>query len=641
MSGKIFAESADIYDDQARALCDYLIEAARRIVAEEERIEREISAREEKAAQLVIDEGRKRTLMMVLLACGGIALVLASFWGVLLFVLSLGLIGAGVVQLREFKTISGALQQLRQQIAVFKKEFKAIFRGHRVKKLGIAYVPVATKIPFESGHYLIDFTGMAPGRTFSLHTVKDTGAFVTNIQALEGTVERMPIVESSAHVEDVDTSAFSRSIQQVPYYDYLGTMDRSMRAAAYHLNDLNREEVSLPVIEPDSELAGYLDAYATTDPVGGIRLEVFPTDAHREALQAFDALNGMRKSVEGETVRFEEFLQNLMERLATNVQVVTKAKIASTGALADFGNRVLFTTLKAAYNHYSPQLEAEEIERIRGESFDYQASVQQYRPFALKQSSRVRYDLQSENWVAEDGRRTNFPFGVHQIHEEVLAPIVQNLMRETRLERLRIYENIKAQKLDYLNQWHRDTDDFYGRNRAEGNNLVNLMQASLTDFITAYNQYEAFDKTRHAMKEGEGFGEVLAEGTDATTVLAYRTKMDSFVRQQADFNEYAERLKEEITERAAEFGFIEYFDASLRDAPARDFAVAMSAMDSLDERRRPLIAVNAHFASIAEMPPRPDLGPEVQHSLSFDLAGFARDSLGEMQGGGMPPSSGL
>ena len=59
----------------------------------------------------------------------------------------------------------------------------------------------------------------------------------------------------------------------------------------------------------------------------------------------------------------------------------------------------------------------------------------------------MKYDIVSDCWVGEDGGKTNFPFGVHQIHEEIVAPIVQNLMEETRLERMKIYNNIKDQKI--------------------------------------------------------------------------------------------------------------------------------------------------------------------------------------------------
>ncbi|MBM3884871.1 MAG: hypothetical protein FJ361_03370 [Gemmatimonadetes bacterium] len=639
MSPKVLPDSLDIHDDQARVLVDHLADAARRIVAEEERLEQEMRVREEQATQAERTQTEKEQQAKVGFIAGVLLVVVAFF-----SVPAIGALGVGAAiwawNARQAAQAAAEVARTNWRYRkVFKQEHTDLRRDYKVRRLGVAWVPVASQVPLEGGHFIVDHSGSTAERQFSLNSVKDPSMFVSSISALEGMVGALPIVEGSQAVEDVDTSDLSRSIQNVPLYDYLGTMDRSMRDATYLLNDLRTETVALPVLDPAGPLARALDEHGTTEPAAGARLDVFPTDAHDAGIAAFTALNAQRRAMEGETAQFEEFLRTLMHRLAATVQVITKSKIASTTTLAEYGNRGLFATLKASYNHYSPQLEAEEIERIRGESFDYQASVQGYRPFALKQSSRVRYDVLSGNWVAEDGRRTSFPFGVHQIHEEVLAPIVEQLMQETRLERLRIYENIKDQKLDYLNQWHRDTDDFYGRNRAEGSNLINLMQGSLTEFIASYNQYEAFEKTRQSMRSGEGSAEVSADGIDAASLVAYRAKMESFTRQQAEFNDFAERLKEEITERAREFGFIEYYDASLRDGPARRFAEAMHTVDALEERRRPLLSVNPLFASTAELPPAPQLDPMVQDTLRFDLEAFARESLAPAGTPAAPPAA--
>ena len=52
MKGKIFSESANIYQDQAKILFNYYQQVAERIVEEEERIEKEISVLEEEHAVL-------------------------------------------------------------------------------------------------------------------------------------------------------------------------------------------------------------------------------------------------------------------------------------------------------------------------------------------------------------------------------------------------------------------------------------------------------------------------------------------------------------------------------------------------------------------------------------------------------------
>ena len=91
------------------------------------------------------------------------------------------------------------------------------------------------------------------------------------------------------------------------------------------------------------------------------------------------------------------------------------------------------------------------------------------------------------------------PYGISQIQEEIVAPIVQNLLAETRLNRLDIYNDIDNQKRDYLNQWHRETQDFYGRNRTSGDDLINIMRSNLTKFLAAQSTFERLDRMKARM----------------------------------------------------------------------------------------------------------------------------------------------
>lgn len=101
-----------------------------------------------------------------------------------------------------------------------------------------------------------------------------------------------------------------------------------------------------------------------------------------------------------------------MVTMANSVQAISALKIASSNKIVLDSNKILYKILKSPYNHYSPALEALEIERIRNENFNYGEAVQDYIPFQLRPSSRVKYNLLSDTWVAEDGSSTNFPFGV-------------------------------------------------------------------------------------------------------------------------------------------------------------------------------------------------------------------------------------
>ena len=320
--------------------------------------------------------------------------------------------------------------------------------------------------------------------------------------------------------------------------------------------------------------------------------------------------------------------------MANSVQAITKVKLASTNMMVDTSNKTLFKILKCSYNHYSPNLEADEIERIRNEKFNYQESVESYQPFQLKPSSKVKYDMVSDSWVGEDGSKTNFPFGVHQIHEEIVAPIVQNLMQETRLERMKIYNNIKDQKIDYLNQWHRDTEDFYARNRAESNDLINIMRSTLSEYISSYNAMMALKKTEGNLQKNANIDASLvkAEGNEAEVFAAFEAKSKDFKGIQEDFMEYMYRLKEDIDKRAEKFEYIEYYDASLRDSNFKEYAVASGRVNELDARRLPLAAVNPFFAETSELPPPPTIADITHEHMSINLPKIAKAALDVLRG---------
>jgi hypothetical protein len=314
-------------------------------------------------------------------------------------------------------------------------------------------------------------------------------------------------------------------------------------------------------------------------------------------------------------------------------------KVASNNKLIDSSNQLLFTILKNSYNHYSPLLEHEEIEKMRNTNFNYSETVENYRPFQLKASSRVLYDPMTGNWVAEDGTSTSMPFGISQIQEEIVAPIVQNLLAESRMERLKIYNDIKNQKINYLNQWHQDTEDFYGRNRSSSDDLLNIMRSNMTKFIAAQETVKSMASIKSNMQQQMQMGQAaMGEiGPDANSEMegeslaAFELQSQQFRKAQDDFDDYMERLKDDIDERARNFEYIEYYDASLRDSNAKDLVTAVDTQDELDERRRPLASINPLYAKASILPPAPQVDDSVSEQLSLNIARYAANALEEIE----------
>lgn len=638
MSGKIFPGSASIHEDQARILFDYYQRVAAHIVEQEMALEKQIAVAREEEAQLGQELDRKSLIEKVCYGAGALlvvvmaALTIYQKGGYIAIVLGLAPLGYGLYLMGERKKMAARIVETQGTIDGFEAAHKEIPRDFKVHKLGVAYIPVAGRVAFEGKSFLVDYTGTEAQKEFKLSTVRNNDIFAAAVNGLEDLLKRVPTVEDSTAVEQLSTDHYSRSIQQIPCYGYFASLDHKLQTVTNCLSDLSVSSVELPVIFPNTSYATFLSEFGTIDPGKSVVFPIFNVHQHDASLATFHSLNKMKKSFERQSQRFEQVLRNLMVNIAATVQTVTSLKIESTNKLVDQSNSLLFTILKASYNHYSPKMEAEEIERIRNESFNYLDAAEGYQPFQLKASSRVLFDAVSRVWVAEDGSKTNFPFGMQQIQEEIVVPIVQNLLHETHTERLRIYNSIQDQKNSYLNKWHQDTEDFYGRNRAESSDLINLMRSTFTEFISNYNTLQALENTEKQMAAGGSLSDTSVKSIDngAEAVSAYELQRRQYQAVQEEFSDYVDRLKEDIDRRAEKFRFMENYDASLRDDDARSMSSAASRTQTLEERRKPLLAVNPLYAETSELAPPPALEDLVQEHFALNLNSIANNAIGEI-----------
>lgn len=610
MRGKIFADSENIHQDQARILFNYYKQVAEMIVAEEERIEGEIKKLEGAKAEL---EQKAKGLWVWFLT-------IILFW----------------VYFIKKGEISKQLAEIQGRIDEFNKQHKEIFRGYRVTKLGVAYVPVAEQVAYDGKSFIVDYSGSVPNTEITLQMSRQNKLMVDTIRQLDQLSKEAPIVEGDNDTERIETDDYSRSIQALNQYDFLGGLERSLRTISFCMEDLNSTSVSLPLVEQDSEHLRFLREFGTGElDEGAAVLTVFNQDKHKPDIERFQQLNDLKKSISSQTEAFEDVLKSLIASIAQSVQAVSALKVASVNKVVAGSNKTLFNILKSPYNFYSPTLEHEEIERIRGERFDYK-DIERYEPFNLKQSSRMRFNLLTGLWTAEDGSSCSMPFGVHQVYQEIMAPVVQNLLEENRIERLKIYNHIKDQKISYLNKWHQDTDAFYRANRAESSDIINLMQESLREYVAAYNTLVSLQRTEESMKAQESLDSTVVKQQDnsAESLLAFQTKSEEFSKVQNDFEEYMERLQDDINQRAERFGHVEYYDGRLRDGYSNEVAVATGEVGALDDRRKALATVNPLFAKAAQLPPAPHVEDLAHEHMALNLPAIAKSALNHLEGKG-------
>jgi hypothetical protein len=135
-----------------------------------------------------------------------------------------------------------------------------------------------------------------------------------------------------------------------------------------------------------------------------------------------------------------------------------------------------------------------------------------------------------------------------------------------------------------------------------------------------------------AKSEGQ-LDSALVESSDnvAETALAFETQSQQFKQVQNQFEDYMDRLQDDIRMKSEKFGHVEYFDAKLRDGHSNEEAVAAGEVNQLDNRRKPLAAANPLLAKQAEMPPVPKVDEITFEYLNLDLPNIAEKALKDLE----------
>ena len=603
-TGKIFSDSSNIYQDQARLLFNYYEQAAERIVRQEEALEKQIKELEEDREQVELKKSDIWKWFLTIVA-------FFMYW----------------VRKNDYDR---QIEAINEKIAEKEQEHKNIFRDYKVTKMGVAYVPVAQQMAYEDKCFVVDYTGNVENSRVSLQMSRQNDLLVETMSQMEKLTTEAPIVETSDESESIDTNDYSLSIQEINQSDYVGKLDRSLRTISFCMNDTEVKSVDLPLVADNSEYLHFLNEYSTNDNGNHPVVKVFDDKKYDNEIDDFCKLNKLKDSLSSDTEQFEDVLKHLMHTMAMSVQTISAMKLASTDKVVNSSNELLFKILKAPYNHYSPLLEAEEISRIRHERFDYADSIQGYEPFHLRDSSRVKYNLFADEWTAEDNSSASVPFGVHQIYEEIVAPMVQRLMMENRVERIKIYGQIHDQKISYLNKWHQDVDAFYRSNHAESADIINNMQQTLSEYVEAYNTLAQLQKTLDTMgEEGASLDSTVVEKQDnsAEALAAFEIQAKEFKQVQEDFADYMDRLQEDIALKAEKFGHVEFYDARLQDGYSNSMAVAAGEVQSLDDRRKPLALTNPLLAKESVLLPEPNVESVTYEHLSLNLPSIAVNAL--------------
>ena len=163
MASKIFMDSNNVDQDQAKILFNYYQQMAEKIVQDEERIEKEIAKLEEEKTVLNQDLSKVKLWKWVL------CILIIPF---IYFLMKEN----GIVKL---------INSLNERINEFNKQHKEIFRDYKVSKLGVAYIPIANQIRYENKSFIVDHTGMVDESIVKLQMSRQNDLLISTISDLE------------------------------------------------------------------------------------------------------------------------------------------------------------------------------------------------------------------------------------------------------------------------------------------------------------------------------------------------------------------------------------------------------------------------------------------------------------------------
>lgn len=627
MKGKLFPGSTSIYDDEAKVIYDYFSKAADKIISEEDRVNVILDT----VKSNIKEQKKKNTIRFVVSFLFFVALLIMAFYalikgeiestnGIAILICLL----VSIVFLVGF-SLNGksSIKKLEERKATYEKEFSNIKRDYNIAKLGTAYVPVAERIPFDDKSLTVDYSGSVPNEVFDLKILNDTKAFEEDVNSFIEVLENIPKVDSVAS-DVLDTSDYSSSIQEVPKSGFTHAVTESLDKISADINNVKDFHVSLPVISPDSQNMEFIQECGVLNPEEYPVIDVFDVSDIKPKVDIFYDIYKERKN--NSTTGNEKAIASFVELIGKKFQSFFSDKMFSCTAVLQYNDNIFANVLKSPYRNYSPKLEAENLQTIREMSFDFNDMKESYRPFKLKESSLLKFDLYSNSWIDETGAHFSVPFSISQIQQEIFMPIVSSLMDENSEERLAIYERINSQKLDYLNKWHTETQDFYGRNRDTSDQLKSEILKSLSEYNTAYASWRSMKDTIDRMDGQQAIdmrdGEVRqVEGLKSQVLTEASLLNQNFEKIREEFDEYMERLQDDIDEKAGDFGHVKFFEAFLYAEEAKKMVDSIDALSSMDDEHKDIARISPYLAKYGTIPPKPSVDSEIYNILTQKLDG--------------------
>lgn len=631
--GKIFLDTANNAEAKAKVVYNYYKQAAEKIIAEEDAIDAKIATVNAAIKQLEESIASETTQMEANEKSKGIWKVVCLIIIPCILIFPLVMFFGYKKKIEEnqknIESFKNDIEQKKQEIEKLVEDRKNVRRSYKIHKLQVVNVPIAKRVPYKGKSMLLDLTNSFENTKLSFSFLRHPEDFSKSIDKIEESVNAIPVVETTEDTESIDTSDYSLSMQEIKMNDFVGNIDRTLRDISYELGEKDTTNITIPIIPPKCDYATFISDVTTTEKKDIV--DVFDSADVDAAAEQLNVLNHQKQELEKErsSDEYVRYLENLMTQTADVVQNVLQQKSANSLSLVEYYNNTFARILSSSFNHYSSTLEGEEIERLKEATFDFK-NANEYQYFNLRDSSRVKFDLFNNGFVTEDDIPEKNVFSIHQVNDEIIMPVIRNLLRENRVKRLDIYNDTLKEKRDYVQRWNEEVQDFYGRNRTELQRLTTEAEKEMKQFRTDIG---VMTQLVSALSKMDTNGGMVENGNSIKQeeLVAYNEFIKEMERTQESLDEYMDRLKDDIEATTDKFNYIEYYDTSLVDEDAQNVAKSMDFenLKALDDRRKDLIKVSPYVATYATLPPTISTEQTLYESLAEDLPNYAREKIAE------------
>ena len=540
--GKIFLDTANNAEAKAKVVFNYYKQAAEKIIAEEDAIDAKIASanaaikklEEQVATETALMESNEKTKKI----CFMLFLLLVPLFVALVYR------GKVKENQQNIEKYNNEIQAKKAEIAKLTEDRKNIRRNYKIHKLQVVNVPIAKRVPYKDKSILLDLTHSFENTNLSFSFLRHPEEFSKSIDKIEESVNAIPVVETADDAEPIDTSDYSLSMQEIKMNDFVGNIDRTLRDISYELGEKNTTNITIPIIPPKSDYAEFINDITTTEKKDVV--DVFDSVDVDAAANQLNVLNRQKQELEKERSADEyvRYLENLMTQTADVVQNVLQQKNVNSLSLVEYYNNTFARVLSSSFNHYSSTLEGEEIERLKEATFDFK-DANDYEYFNLRDSSRVRFHLFNNDFVTEDDFPERNVFSIHQVNDEIIMPVIRNLLRENRVKRLDIYNDTQKEKRDYVERWNKEVRDFYGRNRTELQRLTTEAEKEMKQFRTDIGVMTQLVSALDKMGTNGGMVE-NGKSIKQEELVAYQQFINSMEQTQEELEAYMERLEDDI-----------------------------------------------------------------------------------------------